>query len=112
MIREKPRGFGANVWDLSGNQIIFQLENAWTDSTISWTGGAFGPPWTHGQSAAVGRERATAQSSPRPKLGGAVVRLRRRRRGTEFGGGARCGASGGTEKRNKERHELWCSAVM
>jgi hypothetical protein len=27
MICEKPRGFGANVWDLIGNQIIFQLEN-------------------------------------------------------------------------------------
>jgi hypothetical protein len=27
MIREKPRGLGANVWDLIGNQIIFQLEN-------------------------------------------------------------------------------------
>jgi hypothetical protein len=37
MIREKLRGFGANVWDLIGNQIIFQLENAWTDSTSSWT---------------------------------------------------------------------------
>jgi hypothetical protein len=60
----------------------------------------------------AGRERATARSSPRPKLGGAVVRLRRWRRGSEFGGGARCGASGGTKKRNKERHELWCGAVM
>jgi hypothetical protein len=48
MIDEKPRGFGANVLDLIGNQIIFQLENAWTDSTIWWTGGAFGPPWTRG----------------------------------------------------------------
>jgi hypothetical protein len=27
MICEKSRGFGANVWDLIGNQIIFQLEN-------------------------------------------------------------------------------------
>jgi hypothetical protein len=27
MIHKKPRGFGANVWDLIGNQIIFQLEN-------------------------------------------------------------------------------------
>jgi hypothetical protein len=27
VIREKSRGFGANVWDLIGNQIIFQLEN-------------------------------------------------------------------------------------
>jgi hypothetical protein len=52
VIREKPRGFGANVWDLIGNQIIFQLENAWTDSTSSWTSGAFGPPWTRGQSTA------------------------------------------------------------
>jgi hypothetical protein len=52
MIREKPRGFGANVWDLTGNQIIFQQENAWTDSTSSWTGGPFGPPWTRGQSVA------------------------------------------------------------
>jgi hypothetical protein len=132
MIREKPRGFGANVWDLIGNQIIFQLENAWTDSTSTWTGGAFGPPWTRGESAAgarrsahravlrgakahrggAGRERVTARSSPRPKSGGAVARLRRRRRGSEFGGGARCGASGGTEKQNKDRHELWCAAVM
>jgi hypothetical protein len=132
MIHEKPRGFGANVWDLIGNQIIFQLENAWTDSTSSWTSGAFGPPWTHGQSAigalrighraalqgtkahrgGIGRERATARSSPRPKSGGAVARLRRRRRGSKFGDGAHCGASGGTEKQNKEQHELWCGAVM
>jgi hypothetical protein len=28
MIHEKSMGFGANVWDLIGNQIIFQLENA------------------------------------------------------------------------------------
>jgi hypothetical protein len=108
MIHEKPRGFGANVWDFIGNQIIFQLENAWTDSTSSWTGGAFGPPWTCGQSAAearrsahrvalrgskahrggAGRERAMAQSSPRPKSGDTVVRLRQRWRGSEFSGGA------------------------
>jgi hypothetical protein len=93
MIHEKLRGFSANVWDLIRNQIIFQLENAWTDSTSSWTGGAFGPPWTCGQSAAgarwsshravlwgtkahhgsAGRERAMAQSSPRPKSGGKVA---------------------------------------
>jgi hypothetical protein len=116
VIREKPRGFSANVWDLIGNKIIFQLENAWTDSTSSWSGGAFGPPWTRGQSMAgahqsahravlqgtkahrgsAGRERAMTRSSPRPKSGG----------------GARCGASGGTEKRNMERHELWCGAIM
>jgi hypothetical protein len=80
VIREKLRGFSANVWNLTGNQIIFQLENVWTDSTSSWTGGAFSPPWTHGQSVAgahrsshraalrgtkahhggAGRERATA----------------------------------------------------
>jgi hypothetical protein len=97
VIREKPRGFGANVWDLIRNQIIFQLENVWTDFTSLWTGGDFGPPWTHRQSVArarwsghhaalrgtkahrggAGRERATAQSSPRPKSGGAVARLRR-----------------------------------
>jgi hypothetical protein len=132
VIHEKPRGFGANVWDLIGNQIIFQLGNVWTDSTSSWTGGAFGSPWTRGQSTAgahrsahravlwgtkahrggMGRKRATARSSPRPKSGGAVARLRRRRRGSEFSGGARCGASGGMEKGNKERHELWCGAVM
>jgi hypothetical protein len=132
MIREKPGGFGSNVYDLIGNQIIYQLENAWTDSTSSWTGRAFGPPWTRGQSAArarrsahcaalwgtkahrgsAGRERATTRSSPRPKSGGAVARLHRRWRGSEFGGGAQCRASGGTEKRNKEQHELWCGAVM
>jgi hypothetical protein len=50
----------------------------------------------------VERERATAWSSPRPKLGGAVARLRWWQRGSEFGGGARCGASGGTKKQNKE----------
>jgi hypothetical protein len=60
----------------------------------------------------TGRERVTTRSSPRPKSGGVVARLRRWRRGSEFGGGARCGASGGTEKRNKERHELWCGAVI
>jgi hypothetical protein len=48
VIHEKSRGFGANVWDLIGNQIIFQLENAGTDSTSSLTDGAFGPPWTRG----------------------------------------------------------------
>jgi hypothetical protein len=58
VIREKLRGFGANVWDLIGNQIIFQLENVWTDSTSSWTGGAFGPPWTRRQSAAGARRSA------------------------------------------------------
>jgi hypothetical protein len=55
---------------------------------------------------------AAARSSSRPKSGGAVARLHRRRRGSEIGGSARCGASGGMEKRNKERHELWCGAVM
>jgi hypothetical protein len=48
----------------------------------------------------------------RPKSGVAMARLRRWRRGSEFCSDARCGASGGTEKRNKERHELWCGAVM
>jgi hypothetical protein len=132
VIREKTRGFCANVWDLSGNQIIFQLENAWTDSTSSWTGGAFGPPWTRGQSTAearrsthravlwgtkahhggAGRQRATVWSSPRPKSGGVVARLRRQRSGSEFDDGSLYGASGGMEKRNKERHELWFSAMM
>jgi hypothetical protein len=60
----------------------------------------------------AGRERATARSSPRPKSGGVVARLRRWRRGSEFGGGAWCGAIGGMEKQNKEQHELWCGAVM
>jgi hypothetical protein len=60
----------------------------------------------------TGRERAMARSSPRSKSGGAVARLLRWQRGSEFGGGARCGASGGTQKRNKERHKLWCGAVM
>jgi hypothetical protein len=46
MIREKPRGFGAIFWHLIGFMIFFLLENACTNSTSSWTGGAFGPPWT------------------------------------------------------------------
>jgi hypothetical protein len=46
----------------------------------------------------AGRERVTVRSSPRPKSGGVVARLHRWRRGSEFGGGARCGASGGTLK--------------
>jgi hypothetical protein len=80
MIREKLRGFSANVWNLTGNQIIFQLENVWTDSTSSWTGGAFqstmDPRTERGRSSSelspcsatgtkahhggAGRERATA----------------------------------------------------
>jgi hypothetical protein len=49
-----------------------------------------------------------------PKLSAAARGGRgpQRWRGSEFGGGARCGASGGTEKRNKERHELCYGAVM
>jgi hypothetical protein len=67
---------------------------------------------TKGHRGSAGRERVTAWSSPRCKSGGTVVRLRRWRRGSEFSSVARCGASGGMEKRNKERHELWCGAVM
>jgi hypothetical protein len=63
MIRKKSRGFGANVWDLIVNQIIFQLENTWTDSTSSWTGGAFGPPWTRGQSSTGARRSSTSSRS-------------------------------------------------
>jgi hypothetical protein len=48
----------------------------------------------------AGRERATARSSPRPKSGGAVARLRRRRRGMEHGVSARCWVARGTDKRS------------
>jgi hypothetical protein len=40
-------------------RFVFLLENAWTDSTSSWTGGALGPPWT----------RAIAALGASPELG-------------------------------------------
>jgi hypothetical protein len=48
----------------------------------------------------AGRKRATARSSPRPKSGGAVARLCRRRRGMEHGIGARCWAARGKDKQS------------
>jgi hypothetical protein len=56
------------------------------------------PRGTKAHRGGVGREKATARSSPSPKLGGAVVRLRRRRRGMEHDVGARCWAARGTDK--------------
>jgi hypothetical protein len=65
MIHEKPRGFGANFWDLIGFTICFLLENAWTDSTSSWSGGALGPPWTR----AIVALRASPELGLRPLRG-------------------------------------------
>jgi hypothetical protein len=58
------------------------------------------PRGTKAHRGGAGRERATAQSSPRPKSSGAVARLRRRRRGMEHGIGARCWAARGMDKRS------------
>jgi hypothetical protein len=82
VIHEKPRGFGANFWDLIGFMICFLLENAWTDSMSSWTGGALGPPWTH----AIAVLGASLELSLRPLRGSRSpamgVGRRRRGRGT------------------------------
>jgi hypothetical protein len=58
------------------------------------------PRSTKAHHGSAGRERATAQSSLRPKSGGVVARLRRRWRGMEHGIGARCWAAQGTDKRS------------
>jgi hypothetical protein len=95
----------------------------WTDSTSSWTGGAFGPPWARGHSAAGA---LTVRRYGAPKLTAVARGGRGRRRGAHrghiraarlrgcAGGGEDRGSAVvlGVEKRNKERHELWCGAVM
>jgi hypothetical protein len=58
------------------------------------------PRGTKAHRGGAGRERVMAQSSPRPKSGSAVVRLRQRRRGMEHGASARCWASRGTDKQS------------
>jgi hypothetical protein len=58
------------------------------------------PRGTKAHRGGAGREKVMAWSSPRPKSGGAVVRLRRWRRGMEHGVGARCWAARGTDKQS------------
>jgi hypothetical protein len=58
------------------------------------------PRGTKAHYGGAGREKATTRSSPRPKSGDAVARLRRWRRGMEHGVSARCWAARGTDKRS------------
>jgi hypothetical protein len=65
-----------------------------------WRAHRAAPRGTKAHRGDAGRERATAWSSPRPKLGGTVARLRRRWRGMEHGVNARCWVAQGMDKRS------------
>jgi hypothetical protein len=68
VIREKSRGFGANVWDLIGNQIIFQLEN-----TIDQSSWSREPLRDGGLRAHLGPQAVVAEGSPESVLVATLV---------------------------------------